>query len=56
VNLPSDRLEAFGDVELRDLETRAREIATWQATLPEGSRYGIMQAFRHTIEAGFAGC
>jgi hypothetical protein len=45
-------LEAFDDLELRDLETRAREIATWQATLPEGSRYGIMQAFRQTLEAG----
>jgi hypothetical protein len=45
-------LDAFGDLELRDLERRAREIATWQATLPEGSRYGIMQAFRQTLEAG----
>ena len=45
-------LDAFGGLELRDLEKRAREIATWQATLPEGSRYGIMQAFRQTLEAG----
>jgi hypothetical protein len=45
-------LDAFGDLELRDLEKRAREIAAWQATLPEGSRYGIMQAFRQTLEAG----
>lgn len=45
-------LDAFGALELRDLEKRAREIATWQATLPEGSRYGIVQAFRQTLEAG----
>jgi hypothetical protein len=34
----------FGDTKLRDLERMASEIAAWQATLPERSRYGIMQA------------
>lgn len=42
----------FGALDLRDLEHRAAEIATWQATLPDGSRFGIVQAFRQTLEAG----
>jgi len=28
------------------------EIAEWQTTLPERSRYGIVQALRQTLEAG----
>ncbi len=42
---------AFGDVPLRDLERMAGELATWQATLPVRSRYGIVQALRQTIGA-----
>jgi integrase len=42
---------AFGDVPLRDLERMTGEIASWQAKLPERSRYGIMQALRQTLEA-----
>ena len=42
---------AFGDVPLRDLERMSGELAAWQATLPERSRYGIMQALRQTLEA-----
>src|SRR3954447_18603464 len=42
---------AFGDVPLRDLERMSGEIATWQARLPERSRYGIVQALRQTLEA-----
>jgi integrase len=42
----------FGDVDMGDLERRVREIAEWQATLPAGSRYGIVQAFRQTLDAG----
>jgi integrase len=42
----------FGDLDLQDLERRASEIAAWQATLPTGSRHGISQAFRQTLEAG----
>jgi len=41
----------FGDTQLRDLERMASEIAAWQATLPERSRYGIMQALRQALEA-----
>jgi integrase len=42
---------AFGKVPLRDLERMSGEIATWQAQLPERSRYGIVQALRQTLEA-----
>jgi integrase len=42
---------AFGDVPLRDLERMSGEIATWQARLPEGSRYGKVQALRQTLDA-----
>ena len=41
----------FGDVPLRELEALTDEIAGWQATLPERSRYGIVQALRQTLEA-----
>jgi integrase len=42
---------AFGDVPLGDLERMTGEIASWQAKLPERSRYGIVQALRQTLEA-----
>jgi integrase len=42
---------AFGEVPLRDLERMTGEIASWQGKLPERSRYGIVQAFRQTLEA-----
>ena len=34
-----------------ELERRASEIAAWTTTLPAGSRYGIVQAFRQCLEA-----
>jgi integrase len=43
--------EAFGTVPLSDLERMSGEVASWCATLPERSRYGIVQAFRQTLEA-----
>jgi integrase len=43
---------AFGDVSLRDLERMSGEIASWRATLPERSRYGVTSALRQTLEAG----
>lgn len=42
---------AFGDVPLRDLERMAGDLATWQAKLPERSRYGVVQALRQTLGA-----
>jgi integrase len=42
---------AFGDVPLRELERLSGEIASWQAQLPERSRYGTMQALRQTLQA-----
>lgn len=42
---------AFGDVPLRELERMSGEIASWQAKLPERSRYGRVQALRQTLEA-----
>jgi hypothetical protein len=42
---------AFGDVPLRELERLSGQIASWQAKLPERSRYGTMQALRQTLEA-----
>ena len=42
---------AWGDVPLRDLERMSGEIATWQAKLPERSRYGIVQALRQALGA-----
>ena len=38
-------------VPLRDLERMSGEIATWQARLPERSRYGVVQALRQTLGA-----
>jgi integrase len=40
---------AFGDRQLRELERMAGDLATWQTTLPERSRYGVMQALRQTL-------
>lgn len=37
---------------LRDFERMSGELATWQAKLPERSRYGIVQAIRQTLGAG----
>ena len=34
-----------------ELERRVAEVAAWTRTLPEGSRYGIVQALRQTLEA-----
>jgi integrase len=42
---------AFGAVPLRDLERMSGELASWQAKLPERSRYGIVQALRQSLEA-----
>ncbi|MBA3260919.1 MAG: tyrosine-type recombinase/integrase [Thermoleophilaceae bacterium] len=42
---------AFGAVPLSDLERMSGEIASWQARLPERSRYGIVQALRQTLGA-----
>lgn len=44
-------IRAYGDVPLRDLERMSGELASWFATLPEGSRYGIVQALRQALEA-----
>ncbi len=44
-------MRAFGTVPLRDLERMSGEIATWQAKLPERSRYGVVQALRQTLGA-----
>jgi integrase len=42
---------AFGEVPLRDLERMSGDVASWQARLPERSRYGVVQAFRQTLAA-----
>jgi integrase len=42
----------FGTVPLRDLERMSGEIASWQARLPERSRYGIVGALRQTLAGG----
>lgn len=42
--------DRFGDVKLTELERNPRLIATWTRTLPAGSRYGIVQALRQTLE------
>lgn len=55
INVLRERLryatDAYGDVPLRDLERMSGDLADWQATLPERSRYGIVQALRQTLEA-----
>ena len=42
----------FGDLRLDELERRVAEVAAWTRTLPKGSRYGIVQAFRQCLDAG----
>lgn len=42
---------AFGNVPLGDFERMAGEIASWETTLPERSRYGITGALRQTLGA-----
>lgn len=44
-------VNAFGGVKLSQLERMPIEIADWRTTLPERSRYGIVQALRQTLEA-----
>jgi integrase len=44
-------VRAFGSVPLRDLERMSGELASWQAKLPERSRYGVVQALRQALEA-----
>ena len=44
-------VKAFGDVPLKELERMGGEIADWRRRLPEGSRYGIMQALRQAMNA-----
>ena len=44
-------LVAFGELKLRDLERMPLDVAEWRTTLPPGSRYGIAQALRQTLEA-----
>src|SRR5918994_5064530 len=42
----------LGERQLREFEHMSPELAEWQATLPDRSRYGIMQALRRCLEAG----
>jgi integrase len=41
----------YGDVPLRDLERMSGELAGWQATLPQRSRFAIMAALRQALGA-----
>jgi len=41
----------YGDVPLKSLERMSGELASWSATLSQGSRYGIVQSLRQTLEA-----
>jgi integrase len=41
----------YGTVRLRELQRMSGDLASWQAALPERSRYGIVQALRQTLEA-----
>jgi integrase len=45
-------LSAFGELKLSELERRTVEIAEWRTTLPERSRYGIVQALQQALDAG----
>lgn len=45
-------VSAFGELKLSELERMAVEVAEWRTSLPERSRYGIVQALRQTLEAG----
>jgi integrase len=42
-------IDAFGSLTLRDLEAQSGKIAAWAAGLPEGSRYGTLQALRQVL-------
>lgn len=44
-------VRAYGGVPLRDLERMSGDLATWQTTLPERSRYPIMGALRQALAA-----
>jgi integrase len=44
-------IRAYGEVPLRDLERMSGELASWFATLSEGSRYGIVQSLRQCLQA-----
>jgi integrase len=44
-------VRAHGDVPLHNLERMSGDLASWFATLSEGSRYGIVQALRQALEA-----
>jgi integrase len=41
----------FGEIKLSELERMSGELAGWRATLPAGSRFGIMAALRQTLGA-----
>lgn len=43
-------VRTYGGVRLRDLERMSGDLASWFATLSDGSRYGIVQALRQTLE------
>jgi integrase len=55
VKILRDRLgyatRRFGSVPLREFERMAGEVASWRATLPEGSRYGVTAALRQCLRA-----
>jgi hypothetical protein len=44
-------IRAFGGEPLSEVERMSGEIADWQATQPERSRYGRVQALRQTLSA-----
>jgi integrase len=44
-------IAAYGDEPLSELERMSGELASWFATLSDGSRYGIVQALRQCLEA-----
>lgn len=43
--------KTFGDWTLRELEGASDDVASWQAGLPETSRYRLTSAFRQTLGA-----
>lgn len=43
--------QAFGDIKLRELTKMSADIASWIATLSEGSRYGVTTALRQALDA-----
>jgi integrase len=44
-------VKQYGDVPLRELERMSGELASWQTTLPERSRFAIMAALRQALGA-----